>query len=617
MIFELYTNVAASLRSSSNIALLGSDTTARGKDLAERLGREGRLEAVINGSWRKMGQGGAPETMQKEIVEVYQKELNHDLFTDPELRPSLLKKSAPPSIHQSRQPDPPAPIPAMRQAIDRTSPASRQSNMEPLQASPPKPIVNRPPIREQAPRIDPLLDSGNDSGVIEDQRPSVRRSPDLPAAVARPRPKVAVLSPAETPEISRKSRSPTFADQLKDNSIHRSQQSWNDNVAKPPSRTAKPVGSQPAGGQRLDSDYLADNKSSVFRPSTPERNNLPKQSFGQHNGGQISGRKTEGKPWDYNKSTMTYSQLLNKAPTESTLFNTPGLYENERKKLRDNLMLKREMEFQQQLESARRQSRDGDVSLAKSDFRSNTGQLHYGQYVADISYNPHQEYLIHLSEKAHQSNDEVRKCQTELKMLQNSVTTSQKAADLFEKQVDRQTTQATDLNTRAESLAADISSLAQAKEDLRSKLERKRSELMDLKRKAHATSDSDHSRKREMQEENASLRRLVSFKAADKARLKAKLDQLEQEYTQHNALRTASTAKPTQVLDRLLTRSAMVDWAPWRERFDVSPGIKSRKAHADMGSTMAGDESRGFLAELNRSVDKLLMNRAESESRFV
>lgn len=618
MIHELYTNLASELRSNSNVPLLETDTSSQGKSMLERVKCEDRLEQQISSTWRKMEQGGGPESMQQGVVDAYKKEMSLDLLTDPGLSPSLLQNIKPQRIQQSARHEIPAPVPAMKPVTIHQTPSSQVSQPKPAVADPPKQMQPSPLQRRPALPFHPELDSGHNSGFQDDYVAPNQVRPEPPISMPKPRPKVSVTPAQQPSERPMKDRTPGFGFQALAIPSQETTISSGDSQLKPPSRATKPISREETTRPTAPPQQPTTSRGMLNTGlGRTDNYNLNPSAFGQKSGDQSSSNKPTTQPWEYNKSALTYSQVLKKAPTESALFNTPGLYETERKKLRDNLMLKREMEFQQQLEVARMQSRGNNDSHRKSDFRVNPSQIYYGQYVADVSYNPHQEYLINLSERAHQSNDEVRKYQVQLKMLQNSVTTSEKAANLFEKQVDRQTTQATDLNTRAEILATEVSSLAQQKEDLILKLERKRAELMEQKRRAHATSDSDQYRKRDLQEENASLRRLISYKASEKSRLKSKYDQLEQEYSQHSALKTADFASPNKVLDRVLSRSAMVDWAPWRERFEDIPGTKSRKAHADMGSTMAGAESRGFLSELNRSVDKLLMNRPEQESRFI
>jgi hypothetical protein len=614
--YEMYTTNCSSLLANKNMGLLKNDQSAKSIELGKQVDNEKQLDKLISQAWSESKSKSNPELLQKGILKAYMKVLNTDLTADPEYSPSLIQNISDSALGQSSQ---------LQPSTSLAPQPGRPSFPTPPQQSSQRPSFNDLPALDNPPTRPPprqaMMHSGQSADHSQDD-PSLQLPSDLkPFTPPRPIPQsnpqpvnIKPPTPAVIDEGLGRNGGATKPNYAKLPGLD-GVQSWG---ASPPNETIPRFG-PPAGN------------SSLNKPPPPTQDNYVVQKAPQSQMTNSNWLKPEPpkpaveKPavkekapvesWEY-KPDLTYSQMIKQAPSESTLFNTPGMYESERQKMRDQLMRNRQREFEDQLQTIRNQGdQEYNTPMHPLDFRATPSQLWTNQPTVNTYHSINDDYLNTLQERVFQSNSEFRKEQLEYQMLTNGVNSYQKATEYFEKETVKLSAKASDLTAEAEKLGADISLLKHSKEDLLQKIERKRAELLEQKRRANATSDGDHDRKRDMLDEMASLRRLAVYKTSEMSRVKAKYDELEREYHNHSLAKTKAMETPMKVLDRSLTASAMNDWAPWRNRFEEKTGEKSRRTHADMGTSLTQGESASFLADLNRSVDNLINNNSEFSSR--
>lgn len=613
---DTYSSYCSALLSNKNTALLKDDRSAKGVELNKKVEDEKQLEKVISKAWSQYKSKKNPEVLQKWIVKGYMDVMNKDLTKDPEYAPTLLQ-----NIHDSE--------------MQNSKPSIQPSNFsqDPHRSASSKDIGQRPPPLSigELPMLDePLANPPQRQGIIH----SGGSLDDINYGTSKPSfgQNLSTSPPVPLPNSNPKQTEPKYTSMMTsvdslgrlDPPLTPSNQKYSGNNAKdswgntpsfdeaprfgPPSnsktieRPLTPPINPILNNQNPPSNYT---KSEFLKPEP--YNSIPKKQP------VIPETKQEG--WEY-KPDLTYSQMIKQAPSESTLFNTPGMYESERQKLRENIVKQRQQEFENQLQMIRTQG-DNEYNrpLHPMDLQGNPSRVWSNQLVANTYHSLNEDYLKNLQEKVFQSNSEFRKEQLDYQMLNNSINSYHKASTYFEKDISQQSKKASELTARAETLSMEISGLGHQKEDLLQKIERKRAELLELKRQANATSDVSQVRKRELLDEVDAMRRLSVYKTSELSRIKSKYDELERDFHNHALARTKTMESPMKVLDKSLTASALKDWAPWRERFEDTSGTKSRKAHADMGITLTQGESASFLADLNRSVDNILSRNSEYSSR--
>ena len=616
---ETYFSYCSSLLSNKNIPLLKNDQSMQGIDLNKRVENEREFEKVISKAWAESNDFQSPEVLQKGILKGYLRILGRDLTQEPEYSPSLVMNISDVLSHNNSQ-TMPIPLPAN----NRLSGMSPESSGKPPRRQPTNDMPGgTPPINPLTRQG--LMHSGASLGHMDLIRSdSVGSSPHLgspplPLPIAAPRP-VDANRQGSPPQMNF-NRQPSPPAMNNAQPIFDQDCQFSDKFSPKQSpqfqdapRFGPPAVSPPAQNFQPPPRVFNPPSPSI-QITQPAQNWLkpvpPAAPFDRNPGF----KQPPTEPWDY-KPDITYSQMIKQAPSESTLFNTPGMYESERQKMREQLVRQRQREFEDQLQQARNQGQQlHNEPIHPLNFRSGSSQIWSNQHTANTYHSLNDEYLKDLQERVFQSNSEFRKEQLEYQMLNNTINTYQKAANYFERDTDSLTQKASGLTAKAETLSLDISSLSQEKQELLQKIERKRAELLEQKRHAHATSDSDQSRKREMLDNISSLRRLATFKTAELSRVKAKYDELEREYHNHSLIQSKAQQNPMKVIDKSLTVSTLKDWEPWRRRFEDNTGSKARRVHADMGISLAKGESASFLADLNRSVDNLLNNNSDYSSR--
>lgn len=612
---ETYSGYCSSMVSNKNVGLLKNDQSSKGTDLNSKVEKEKQLEKVISKAWSQYKAKKNPEVLQKWILRGYMDVLNKDLTKDPEYAPTLVANLTDSDLNNSTPLNQPSHI---SQGQGASSFSRDGGHRPPPMSIGELPLIDEPPTRPIAKQG--IMHSGDSFdqghfGLVKplqtDNRPT---SPPIPLPTSNPK----LAEPKYSSPIS-------SADGLGRNKPGQSQNnlsnfgsnardSWGTSPAFDdaprfgPSSFTQPSQKQlpPAKDSMMNTQPPSSNftTSHFLKPELQKPDPLK----------QLKPQAPKSEAWEY-KPDLTYSQMIKNAPSESTLFNTPGMYESERQKMRDQLVRQRQREFEDQLQMIRTQG-DNEFNrpLHHMDLQAGSSRIWSNQYMANTYHSLNEDYLKNLQEKVFQSNSEFKKEQTDYQMLANSINTYQKASSYFEKDIIQQTKKASDLTERSEKLGMEISGLSHEKEDLLQKIERKRAELLEQKRHANATSDTSQVRKRDILDEVEALRRLSLYKTSELSRVKAKYDELERDFHNHTLARTKIEQSPMKVLDRSLTASAMKDWAPWRERFEDTTGTKSRRAHADMNTTLTQGESASFLADLNRSVDNLLSRNSDHSS---
>jgi hypothetical protein len=327
-------------------------------------------------------------------------------------------------------------------------------------------------------------------------------------------------------------------------------------------------------------------------------------------------------------------EISNSKVNESTLFQVPGMYEEQRKKQREEIMRQRERDFEMRLQNARK------MGLAEAQ-----GENPFGPPKLNWSVSPERvkntiekvggpvttvgkEIVDNLLNRINKAEIDLQEEKRNLTLLDINVDSNKKEIDKLEKERDKMVDDATRMNMDNELVAAEVHNLKRNKEDLLHRLERRKLELLELKKESTESSDASEMRRRELGEMNNMMHRLINLKNLELYRNKSTYEQLEKDYQDSHAKRlrqwqlirkkeptslTASALLSTSFMNPgSLEKSGLTEsrlakdpsYVTYYERESKRPSTTT----VNLSKTLGKGEGSRFLADFNRDIDTLLNN---------
>ena len=321
--------------------------------------------------------------------------------------------------------------------------------------------------------------------------------------------------------------------------------------------------------------------------------------------------------------------------TESALFKVPGVYEDERKKQRQDIVRQRERDFELRLRNARNQGNilpdtllgPAQLNWSVGPERVRTAFDKVGGPIISVGREIVNDLVNRINKAEINLQDEKRTSAA----LNIGVASQEREVVRLEKERDKMVDEATRMNTDAEVVAGEVHNLQRVKEDTLSRLERKKLELLELKKESTGSSDSAMIKRRELEDMMTMMQKLTKLKSVELYRNKISYEHLEKDYedstnkkiqkwamirkkdaTNLSASALMSTSYLNSVDKSQLTESRLVRDPSYVTYYNRE---RNPRSSTNITKTLGKGEGSRFLADFNRDMDSLLNNISANPER--
>ena len=314
--------------------------------------------------------------------------------------------------------------------------------------------------------------------------------------------------------------------------------------------------------------------------------------------------------------------------TESTMFKTPGMYENERRRQREEMVKLREKDFSNRVNAAKHVSPTNSMlpphlmPLSWSIAPRKVGVL---EAIGGPIMSVEKEIVGHLLDKINKTELEVRAEQRKAQMISTSVHQATREIEDLGRDRDRMMDNAAKMNSDHEIILNEVDEMKRQKADLIHRLERRREELLHARRENTSTSRGDEDRRTVLQEQVNMMQRLAKLKGLELYRNRSSYEQLERDYQENRVKKSnkkvieglRKKASPIYMsgLDRSMLDKSMLEKSALMSQSRLSEpnltaitrdGSARPRSRVNLSRTLGRGEGMQFLRELNRDLEDVL-----------
>jgi hypothetical protein len=291
-----------------------------------------------------------------------------------------------------------------------------------------------------------------------------------------------------------------------------------------------------------------------------------------------------------------------------------------RRKEREENLAKKQSEFQSKMDlikrerSQRLQEEENLAALRKRELEELKQGKANGGRLAGIEGKQNQ-IVANLIRQVENTEGDLIAEKKRSVMLAEGVSKMSKEVSDLEVEKEQLVQLASDLNEEGEHLQNEVSNLKAKKEQLLQKLEKRRTELKEL-RAVPLSTITDH-KKNEIEDQITGLEKISAMKKEELSRNQAIYEKLEKEYNDFvmkKEGKNRETALKSQAIDKSFDRSMVSDVRSNFDRNSVLHPSRLRHAPAPVQTLGVQGEGSKFLTDFNREIDQLIGHKGSAFS---